>query len=171
MIIYPRGRDASSHKIWYRVIGIFPKLKMAATAILDLLGGAMGPPTKAHSLCVLPLKMSSWSANLLSSFQVIRVWIFCRSGLQVLFHAPKISFFFWGGGLPPKFRGTSFRHQKGTSLRDFTSYELSRVKIHPPVWPVSWSKKKGINKNIKKFVIFHPFAQYLPVNRFLPNLV
>jgi len=27
------------------VIGIFPKLKMAAAAILDLVGGAMGPPT------------------------------------------------------------------------------------------------------------------------------
>jgi len=48
--------------IWSRVIGIFPKLKMAAAAILDLLGGAMGPPTKAHSLCVLPIKVSSWSA-------------------------------------------------------------------------------------------------------------
>jgi len=27
------------------VIDIFPKLKMAAAAILDLVGGAMGPPT------------------------------------------------------------------------------------------------------------------------------
>ena len=34
------------------VIDILPKLKMAAAAILDLLGGAMGPPTKAHSWCV-----------------------------------------------------------------------------------------------------------------------
>ena len=41
------------------VIDIFPKLKMAAAAILDLLGGAMGPPTKAHSWCVLPVKISS----------------------------------------------------------------------------------------------------------------
>jgi len=31
------------------VIDILPKLKMAAAAILDLLGGAMGQPTKAHS--------------------------------------------------------------------------------------------------------------------------
>ena len=44
--------------IWSRVIGIFPKLKMAATAILDLLGGAMGPPTKAHSLCILVTRNS-----------------------------------------------------------------------------------------------------------------
>ena len=34
------------------VIDILPKLKMAAAAILDLLGGAMGPPTKTHSWCV-----------------------------------------------------------------------------------------------------------------------
>jgi len=40
------------------VIDIFPKLK-----ILDLVGGAMGPPTKAHSWCVLPIKVSSWSAK------------------------------------------------------------------------------------------------------------
>jgi len=43
------------------VIDILPKLKMAAAAILDLLGGAMGPPTKAHSCCVLPVKILSWS--------------------------------------------------------------------------------------------------------------
>ena len=40
------------------VIDILPKLKMAAAAILDLLG-AMGPPTKAHSWCVLSVKISS----------------------------------------------------------------------------------------------------------------
>jgi len=40
------------------VIDIFPKLKMAAAIILDLLGGAMGPPTKTQSWCVLPVKMS-----------------------------------------------------------------------------------------------------------------
>jgi len=28
-----------------KVIDIFPKLKMAAAAILDLVGGAVGPPT------------------------------------------------------------------------------------------------------------------------------
>jgi len=44
-------------------IDIFPKIKMAAAAILDLVGGAMGRPTKAHSCCVLPIKVSSWSAK------------------------------------------------------------------------------------------------------------
>jgi len=38
------------------VIDILPKLKIAAAAILDLLEEAMGPPTKAHSWCVLPVK-------------------------------------------------------------------------------------------------------------------
>ena len=52
------------------VIDILPKLKMAVAAILDLLGGAMGPPTKAHSWCVLLLKFRH---DRISSFQVIRV--------------------------------------------------------------------------------------------------
>jgi len=43
------------------VIDILPKLKMAANAILDLLRGAMGPPTKAYSWCVLIVKISSRS--------------------------------------------------------------------------------------------------------------
>ena len=118
------------------VIDILPKLKMAAAAILYLLGGAMGPPTKAYSWCVLPVKISSWSAH---NFEVIRFWNFCRSGLKVLFAAPKSQFL---GLLPPKFRGTSFRPPKGTSLRDFTSFELSRVKIHPRVWPERVPEKK-----------------------------
>ena len=41
------------------VIDILPKFKMAAAAILDVLEGAMGPPTKAHSWCILPVKISS----------------------------------------------------------------------------------------------------------------
>jgi len=41
------------------VIDIFPKLNMASAAILEILGGAIGPPTKAHSWCVLPVKISS----------------------------------------------------------------------------------------------------------------
>ena len=42
-----------------RVFDILPKFKMAAAAILDLLGGAMGPTTKAHSWCAFPVKISS----------------------------------------------------------------------------------------------------------------
>jgi len=45
------------------VIDSCPKLKMAAAAFLDLLGRAMGPPTKAYSWCILPVKISWWSAK------------------------------------------------------------------------------------------------------------
>jgi len=38
------------------VIDIFRKLKMAAAAILELLGWAIRPPTKPHSWCVSPVK-------------------------------------------------------------------------------------------------------------------
>jgi len=41
----------------------FPKLKMAAAAILGLFGWAMGPPTKPHSWCVPPVKILSWSSK------------------------------------------------------------------------------------------------------------
>jgi len=43
--------------IQYGVIDIFPKLKMAAAAILDLFGSVIGPPTKPHSWCVPPVKV------------------------------------------------------------------------------------------------------------------
>jgi len=39
------------------VIDILSKLMMASAAILDLLRGTMGPPTKAHSCCVLRVKI------------------------------------------------------------------------------------------------------------------
>ena len=42
-----------------KVIDIFPKLKMAAAAVLNLFGWAMGPPTKPHSWCVPRVKMLS----------------------------------------------------------------------------------------------------------------
>jgi len=76
--------------IQYGVIVIFPKLEMAAAAILDLLGGATGPPTRrirgAYSMYI------GLCHDRLSSFQVIRIRIFCRSDLKVLFTPPKFSF-------------------------------------------------------------------------------
>jgi len=39
------------------VIDIFPKSMMAAAVILELLGWAIGPPTKHHSWCVPPVKI------------------------------------------------------------------------------------------------------------------
>jgi len=77
----------------------------------------------------------------LSSFQVIRIWIFSRSGLKVLFAPQNFSFL---GILPLKFRGTSFRPTKGTSLSGTTRFEPSLVQIGRTdctVRPVAFPKK------------------------------
>ena len=81
------------------VIDIFRKLKMVAAAILDLFGWAMGPPTKPHSWRVPLIKNCH---DRLGSFQVIRIWIFSRSGLKVLFTARKFQFL---GDFTPKIQG------------------------------------------------------------------
>ena len=114
------------------VIDIFPKSKMAAAAILDLLG-SHGTTHEGVFMVRTPCK----------NFVVIGWVVFSLFRLESPIHAPKISVF---GGFTPKFRGTLFRPPKCTSLRDFTSFELSRVKIHQRVWPVRESGKKGINK-------------------------
>ena len=69
---------------------------------------------------------------------VIRIWIFSRPGLKVLFTPPK--FQFWGI-LPPQFRGTSFRPPKGTSLSGTTRFEPLLVQIWRTVRPVALAKK------------------------------
>ena len=78
------------------VIFIFLKLKMAAAAILDLFGWAMGPPTKRHSWCVPPVKISSWSDKWFSSYKDLN---FLSFRLENPIHAPKISVF---GGFHPQ---------------------------------------------------------------------
>jgi len=61
------GRNASSHKIWCRYLypmqsyWHFAEIKDGGRRRLGFVGGAMGPPTKAHSWCVLPVKISSYS--------------------------------------------------------------------------------------------------------------
>ena len=55
----PHGRDASSHKIWYTYLypiqsyWHFFEIQDGRRRHLNLLGGAMGPPTKANSWCVV----------------------------------------------------------------------------------------------------------------------
>ena len=71
------------------VIDIFRKLMMMAAAILDLLGWAMGPPTKPHSWRVPPVKILSWSAKYFSSYKDVT---FSRSRLIVVFAAPIFQF-------------------------------------------------------------------------------
>jgi len=89
------GRDAASHKIWCRYLypiwsywHFFQNYRWRPLPSW-ICRGAMGPPTKTHSWCVLPVKISSWSG---SSFQVIGIWIFCHSGLKVLFTPPNFQF-------------------------------------------------------------------------------
>ena len=41
------------------VIDIFSVIQDGGRRHLGFVGGAMGPPTKAHLLCVLPVKISS----------------------------------------------------------------------------------------------------------------
>ena len=140
------GRDASSCKIWCRYLypmrsyWHFPEIKDGGHCHLGFVGGEPWDHPRRHTRGAYSLL--KFCHDRISSFQVIRDWNFCRSGLKVLFTPQNLSF--WGI-LPPKFRGTSLIPPKGTSLRDFTSNELSRVKIHP-VWPVRESEKKGINK-------------------------
>jgi len=61
------GSDASFHKIWCRYIypmrsyWHFAEIKDGGHRHLGFVGGAIGPPTKAHSWCVLPVKIWSWS--------------------------------------------------------------------------------------------------------------
>jgi len=127
--------------IQFGVIDIFLKLKMAAAAIL--VGGAMGPSAKAHSWCVLPIKVSSWSAKF-SSYKDFNVLSF---RLESPIHAPKFSVF--GGLYPRNFWAHCLNPEKAHPCVISRFFELSCVKIHPRVWPVGWSKKKqGINKNI-----------------------
>jgi len=114
------------------VIDIFPNLKMAPAAILDLFGWATGPPMKHHSWYVPPVKFRH---DRLNSCQVIRIVIFCRSGLKVLFVPQTIQF--WG---------TSFRPPKGTSLHGTTSFEPSLVQAWRTVRPVALAKKTKIEK-------------------------
>ena len=114
----------------------FAEIKDGGRRHLGFVGGAMEPPTKAHSWCVLPVKISSWSHRWVSSYKGLK---FLSLRLESPIHAPKFQFL---GSFTPKFQGTSFRPPKGTSLRDFTSFELSRVNIHPRVWPVRVPEKK-----------------------------
>ena len=70
--------------------------------------------------------------------------------LKSLIHAPKISVFF--GILHPKFRGTSFRPPKGTSLSGTTRLALSphwsRSDEQFDLWP--WQRKQKKRKNKEK---------------------
>ena len=55
------GSDASFHKIWCRYFYPMRSYWHFAEIKDGFVRGSHGPPTKAHSWCVLPVKISSWS--------------------------------------------------------------------------------------------------------------
>ena len=124
---------------------------MAAVAILDLCFGE--PRDYPRSLIRGAYFLRKFCHDRLGSFQVIRIWIFSRSGLKVLFTPPKFQFL---GILPQKFRGTLLRPPKGTSLRGTMRFEPSLVQIWRTVRPVALAKKTN---NRKKTVANWLFAQ------------
>ena len=91
---------------------MFPKFKMAAVRHIEFVGETIGPPTKAHSLCVPPVKDRR---DRLSSFQVLRIWNF---GVQAWKSYSLPQNFSVLGVWPPKFRGTSFRLPKSTNCHE-----------------------------------------------------
>ena len=78
----------------------------------------------------------------LSSFQVIRIWIYSRLGLKVLLRPQNFSF--WGI-LSPKFRDTSLRPQKALpwAERRVLSPHWSRSDAQCDLWPWQRTPKKG----------------------------
>ena len=112
----------------------FPKVTMAAAAILDLLG-AMGPPTKACSWCILSVKISSWSAKWFSSHKDL---IFLSFSLES--PIPQ-NFSFFGRLDPQTLRAHDSEPPKGTSLSRTTRFEPSLVQIWRSVRPVALAKK------------------------------
>ena len=102
------GRDAYTYLYPIRSYWHFPEIKDGGRRHLRFVGEAMGPPTKAYSWCVdcdcvLPVKISSWSAKWFSSYKDLN---FLSLRLESPIQAPEILV------LPPKFRGTSFRPPK-----------------------------------------------------------
>ena len=103
VLSFPHGRDAS-RKIWCRYLypilsywHFFPKLKMAAAAILDLVGEPWDHPRRR-----IRGAYSRWKFrhDRLSSFRVIRIWIFVVQAWKS-YSRPK-NFIFWLV-IPPKF--------------------------------------------------------------------
>ena len=135
------GRDASSHEIWcgyvypIRSYLYFSEIKDGGRRHLGFVWMSHGTTHKASFVARTSCKKFCYDR--LGSFQVIRIWIFSRSGLKVLFTAPK--FLFWGI-LPIKFRGTSF--WPPTSLSGTTGFEPSLIEIWRTVRPVDLAKKK-----------------------------
>jgi len=74
-----------------------------------------------------------------------------RLARKRLFTLTKLGF--WGD-LPPKLDAVFTKPPKGTSLREFASFEPSYAKIPGPVWPVGEFPKRDKIKEIQVLLYF-----------------
>ena len=131
------GRDASSHEIWCRYLypmrsyWYFFKIKDGGRRHLGF-GWAMGPPTKPHLWSIHPLNF--FCHDRLGSFQVIRIWIFSRSSLKVLFPPPPI--------VQTPSKDTSLRLRGTTRFWALTGRPTYRGRTVRPVALAKKSKEK-----------------------------
>jgi len=129
------GRGASYNQIWCRYLYALRNPRWPPSAILDLLGETWAHPRS----CIKNFVTIGWVVFKLQL-------IFCCSGLKVLFAPQKFQFF--GEGLTPKFRVTSFRFPKGTPLHETTRFEPSLVQIWRAVRPMRKPKKQKKQRNV-----------------------
>jgi len=136
--------------------------KWPTSTILDLMGADWDHPRR-------PLdglyRCANFGWNRCSSFDNMKLSIFCPFGLKTPIQAPKIGVF---GEFHPQ---NGEQCQRNPPKRHI----LARVRV---VWAIKRKNpstgltcrrvhEKGINK---KIVIFHPFAQKPPMEGFAPNL-
>ena len=98
--------------------------KWRPSAILDLSGAYWDNPRR---LLGGLYRCAKFGWNLCSTFDNMKVLIFCAFCLKTPIHAPKIGVL--GGISPLKWGAMSTKPPKGTSLRESASFEPSRVKI------------------------------------------
>jgi len=113
----PHGRGAYYRKIscWYfYVIGSYWHLSEITHGGRRHLRFLAEPSEHSRRHSHGPHSLYKIRHDRLSSFQVIRIWIFWRWGLKVLFTPPRFQFL---RILAAKFSRTSFTPPKGTSLR------------------------------------------------------
>ena len=118
------------------VIDIFSKIKDGGRRHLVFVWVSHGTTYDASFVVRTSCKKLSWSAIQFSSYKDLNFFLV----LAWKSYSRPTNFSFWGI-LPPKFRGTSFRPPKGTSLSGTTRFEPSLVQIGCTVRPVALEKK------------------------------
>ena len=107
----------------WRNYGRLTIFKMAVAAILNRNFATLDHP---RSLFHGPKSVLKFHVNRFTTFRDMAIGKFCKFVLKCLFPPPKLTFL---GGFDPKRYSSSSRPPKGTSLGEYASFELSRVKI------------------------------------------